>query len=171
MYWIHLELGKYFCFLGKLVFNFNNTPRRSMLGKKLRTFFSLKKCIFQTEYQQLNFFCKVISRMCQFSDYLSCIFVLKLRSFDEGVKDLGRELQIAWDLYGTNAFDNYWLFWYHSCEFGYSLRKDWKAMEAVSYFYNKTWIWQFQTYWLWKYIKFLVWRIKERNGLDSLSWW
>ena len=64
-------------------------------------------------------------------------------------------------MYGTNAFDNYWLFWYHSCEFGYSLQKDWEVIEAITFFYNKTWIWRFQTYWLGKYLKFLDWRIKE----------
>ena len=27
----------------------------------------------------------------------------------------------------------YWVFWYHSCEFGYSLQKDREAMGAISY--------------------------------------
>ena len=26
-------------------------------------------------------------------------------------------------------------------------RKDWEAMGAISYFYNKIWTWRFQTYW------------------------
>ena len=43
-------------------------------------------------------------------------------------------------------------------------------MKAIGYFYNKTLIWQFQIHLLGKYLKFLVWRIKDQNGLDSLSW-
>ena len=50
-------------------------------------------------------------------------------------------------MYGINGFGNYWLFLCQSSEFGYSLQKDWGAMGAISYFYNKIWIWRFQTYW------------------------
>ena len=110
--------------------------------------------------------CECVTRPIQwlFKNKNSCIFVWKLRRFE---------------------FVNCLRFVRHKCVSIISgcsgiivvnlairyKKPDWKAIGAISYFYNKTWIWRFQTYWLGKYLKFLVWRIKERNGFDSLSWW
>lgn len=46
-------------------------------------------------------------------------------------------MQIAWDLYDTNEFNNYWLSWYYSSEYGYLLPKGWEVMGAIGHFHNK----------------------------------
>ena len=59
----------------------------------------------------------------------SCIFVLKLRRFDERVTETGKNLESLVEnskllVYDTNAFNNECLLWYHSSEFGHLLQKD-----------------------------------------------
>ena len=77
-------------------------------------------CLTYILYQKTNKCCRNV-RLGHLSGYFSkssCIFVLKLRRFDERVTETGKNLESLVEnskllVYDTNAFNNECLFWYY----------------------------------------------------------